>query len=193
MAFFAPVYGHLSNSKLLIILNIILVFMKRFCSTIFIIILAASCFTSCALFIPKPQRDIKSTDYSIKFSSSDWESIPPDIADAAFAKRKTSSIITANSICKKYDSTSLENLTSSMISGLNNIKIEKEEELNFSERKARRVYLNGSLDGVNVSMIIQTLRKNRCVYDFVLISRDNKTRQADEKDYNKFLESVFIK
>lgn len=167
--------------------------MKRFCSTIFVFIMAVSCLTSCALFIPKPQRDIKSNDYKINFSSSDWATIPADIADTAYLKSKTSSIITTNSICKKYDSTSLENLTGSMISGLSNIKIEKEEDLTFEDRKAKRTYLTGSQDGVNVSMIIQTLRKNRCVYDFILISRDTKTRQADEKDFNKFLDSVQIK
>lgn len=136
--------------------------------------------------------DVKSESMRINFLSSNWRPLTPDTADYAVQNPITSSIITANSMCKKYDSTSLKHLTINIMSGVEEPETLEIQTLKFSGREALKTSIKGKLDGVVTYMDIMTVRKNRCVYDFILISPSLKTFNKDRSSFERFLKEVEI-
>jgi len=134
----------------------------------------------------------KSETYKINFENSAWSEIEPDQSDYAFLKKKTKSIIMVNSYCKKYDSTSLKLLTSNLLAGINEIKVENRTERKFFDRKTLISQITGKLDGVDLYLTVATLSKNRCIYDFVLISHTAQLRSQDEKSLFEMLKQSQI-
>lgn len=123
----------------------------------------------CSLLVPKPSGPPKSEAYQVK-APIDWESIRPEKSDIAFINPQTKSIILVNSLCKKYDSSSLESLSRFALSAVENFVVESTEKVKFNKRKAYDVEGQGEVDGVPVFVSVRTFRKNRCLYDFVLIT-----------------------
>lgn len=128
----------------------------------------------------------------INFLSSNWKPLTPDTADYAVQNPVTSSIITANSMCKKYDSTSLKHLTINIMSGVEEPETLHTQTLMFSGREALKTSIKGKLDGVITYMDIMTVRKNRCVYDFILISPSSQSFKKDQASFERFLKEVEI-
>jgi hypothetical protein len=135
----------------------------------------------------------KSKSYDLKFQDSDWKRIEPDTSDYAFLNSKTNSIIMVNSLCKKYEATSLKHLTSNILAGIQDIKVEDRLEKTYFSRSALVTHVSGSFDGVPVFLTITTIAKNRCTYDFILISRTKEKRLIDEKSLNLILDKSIIK
>lgn len=152
-------------------------------------------FCSCALLgNPDPRAD-KSRDYSIGFADVLWTSISPDVADAAYLNNASGSIITSNSQCKKYEKSTLDQLAENIIrgSGIENIEIIEKKPITFSERDALQMIVQGKADGVKTFLNLLTLRKNNCVYDFILVSNSEKSFSKDQKTFERFLKTVNIK
>ena len=135
-----------------------------------IFLLFVSFLASCSLFFESGTDHLKSDLYKINFESKGWETIDPDVADFAFANYKTGQIFTSNSLCKKYQSTPLNELTNNLTSGIQDLKIIKRKNTYFHKRAAQKLHASGKLDGVPVKFSSLTMKKNRCTYDFILIS-----------------------
>ena len=97
-----------------------------------------------------------------------------------------------NSLCKKYDNSSLTNLQKNLLSGLDNIRIINREDVSLYNRKAIKLTANARLDGVLVYLDVYTVKKNRCVYDFVLISSSQNKIAIDRNDFQVFLKKMRI-
>lgn len=148
---------------------------------------------SCSLLIGGGgSSDVKSENLRINFLSSNWNPITPDTADYAVQNPISGSVITANSMCKKYDSTSLKHLTINILSGVESVQVLSTEHSKFSGRDSLHTAIKGKLDGVQTYMDIVTVRKNRCVYDFILISPNRKTFERDQVSFKEFLTKVDI-
>jgi len=146
---------------------------------------------SCSLLIPSvSEHSRKSTWYKIDFSDPDWEKISPDKSDMAFLNKETGSILILNSLCKKYEQTSLGQLSSKILSGLSNLEIEESREFIFSGREAISVNASGTLDGVKVKLKIMTFKKDRCTYDIAIINSKGRIPSGDEEDFNRFINSM---
>lgn len=138
------------------------------------------------------ESGVKSQNYKIAFQSPQWTKINPGSADHAFQNSSSNSIILLNSLCGKYESTSLKHLISNMLGGLDQVNIVKEEKMTYAKRDSLRRFVTGKTDGVPVYLIIQTLRKDSCIYDFILISANQDLQTSDIDDFNKFLEETNI-
>lgn len=136
--------------------------------------------------------DKKSSNYQLSFSSPKWTRMNPGTADHAFYHTKTHSIILLNTLCEKYESTSLQHLISNMLGGIDDIQIEKEETLSYSKRDSLRSFVTGKTDGIPIYLLIQTVRKNNCIYDFIMISQTSEKRQLNIEDFNNFLAKTKI-
>ena len=146
--------------------------------------------TSCSMFL---EHDLnKSETYKIDFNHEDWKSIAPDDSDFAYRNTKTNSIIFVNSFCKKYDSSTLRQLLSHLFGGIEQIKIESETKHKLHKREALRVLANGFVDGVKVFVELEVLKKNRCVYDFALVSTSQKLRDSDRENFEKVIKGASI-
>lgn len=116
-----------------------------------------------------------------------------DTADKAYINKKTNSIITVNSTCKKYESSTLKHLTLNILGGVQKFKILKQELNILFKRELLRTYAKGKIDGVKIYIRTDIFKKNRCIYDFILIANNYKNLIQDEKDFNLFLKTTQIK
>ena len=148
--------------------------------------------SSCSFFVPETDRTEKSNSYSINFNQSDWKEMDPDKSDYAFLHKRTNSVILLNSTCKKYEASSLNSLSYDLLAGFDNVKYEKKEEIKIYNRKGYHLKVKGSLDGIETYLLITSVKKNRCLYDFLLITNSMKTRKELTSDFNNFINSVTI-
>ena len=124
---------------------------------------------SCSYLVPEPSIGHKSDNY-----------------------RFSASIILINSLCNKYESTPLKYLLDNLLMGIKEVKIQGKETIQFAKREALKAKATGVLDGVKVHALIQTVRKNHCVYDFVFISHKIDQFERHKTDYLKLLKTVEI-
>ena len=159
----------------------------------FILLMIAG--SACAIFGNSDPRAEKSKEYKIDFSDTLWTQISPDLADLAYLNNATGSIITSNSQCKKYEKSTLDQLADNVVrgSGLEGIEVIEKKETTFSERDAIDMTVQGKIDGIKSFIRLLTLKKNRCVYDFTLISNSEKSFRRDQKNFEAFLKTVTIK
>ncbi len=153
-------------------------------------LIALAIFAACS-FSGK-STDIKSSVLKISKNLKNWETLPPEASDYAFVNPATNSIITVNSLCGKYASTTLRHLTENLMGGIDHIQTTKRESLNFVGREALWSEITGKTDGVPVYLIVQIVRKNECIYDFILISATEEVRTKDIVDFKKLLSTVSI-
>ncbi len=128
----------------------------------------------------------------MRFNEKNWKEIEADDSDYAYMNKDTGSIIFINSFCKKHDSTSLPYLVSHLFAGIEAFEIEEKLTLSLFEREAIKTKANGKLDGVKNFFLMYVVNKNRCTYDFILISKTSKIREEDASGLEKLLQGVNI-
>lgn len=161
-------------------------------ASVYILLLIALFAASCSYFIGRDADEFKSEHYSLNFSLDNWESISADDSDYAFMKEGTKSIIFVNSFCKKHDATTLNHLVSHLFGGIEDLKVEEKLSYTLFGREAIQAKANGKLDGIQSYFQMYVVNKNRCTYDFILISNSPETRTIDAKDLLVLLEGVKI-
>ncbi|MBT3983448.1 MAG: hypothetical protein HOE90_18985 [Bacteriovoracaceae bacterium] len=137
----------------------------RFCLVIFIY----GTTTSCSLFLKTSDTDRKNESYQLNFKNKIWSPIEKDTADYAYYNSSSSTIFMINSYCKKYQTTTLKNLTDHILTGITDRKILYQKDLKLYKRDALETHASGSMDGIQVQLKIITFLRNRCTYDFTLI------------------------
>ena len=159
-------------------------FLLRYFSYITLFILLWGCgnfFTS--------NRYEKSERYKFIINSQEWDEVEPDLSDHAYENNKSGSHIFINTLCKKYESNSLDQLSQNMLKGIPNIKI-KRTETTLHNRNAITIDGKGDLDGVPFNFKSITFKRNRCTYDFVLVNSKTESFQDEESQLKKIIESL---
>jgi len=121
-----------------------------------------------------------------------WVSINSESSDFALQNNKTKSLFLLNSACRKNDSSSLDALISSMLTGLDDVTFIENKSVTYQERQAVEVVASGKLDGVMRFFKIVTIKKNNCIYDYVLISTNAKNLDNDSPDLKIFLKRIIL-
>ena len=121
-----------------------------------------------------------------------WVEMNAEGSDYALRNKKTKSIFLFNSACRKYEASSLSSLTSSILSGIDDLQIIKQETVYYQEREAAEVSASGKLDGVVRFFRIVTIQKNNCIYDYVLISTSPKNLEEDFVSSKFFLKRIIL-
>lgn len=142
-------------------------------SNLMLVILPCLCLSyllSCSLLTSDP-RELKSKNYSVEIlEGGGWKTIPPDLSDFAFINEDSGAVFTTNSICKKYQTSSLDILFDNILSGIEELKIIYKKKVSFAKRAALMAHATGMIDGVTTNFYVLTFKRNRCTYDFILIS-----------------------
>lgn len=128
----------------------------------------------------------------IKKNPRPWSEINSESSDYALQNEKTKSIFLFNSACRKFEGSNLNALTSSILSGLDDLQITEKKNVFYQEREAVEVTANGKLDGIARYLKIVTIQKNNCIYDYVLISTNQKNLDTDTADLKIFLERIIL-
>ncbi|WP_198295998.1 hypothetical protein [Bacteriovorax sp. Seq25_V] len=115
-----------------------------------------------------------------------WKSINSDQADYAYSSSNSDNILFINSLCKKYENSSIKNLMYSLL-GNTDYKILNEKNLTLFNRETMSYEIETKVDGVKTYLNIVLLKKDRCIYDFVLI---NPKEKSDSNTLDEFYEIV---
>lgn len=134
----------------------------------------------------------KSTIYEVVLSDSfsNWERIEKDLADHAFRNPKSGSILVVNSNCKKYNNTSLRNMYFDLFPTSKETKVLSEEFFNIHNREALKVNSSVSTDGVNRYLSVTIFKRNRCSYDFILITDSQRNLEKDSKFVTNLIKGI---
>jgi hypothetical protein len=108
-----------------------------------------------------------------------WRRIDTSQGLLAFRDDEQSATVLVNGRCgKDADDVPLSALTQHLFLMFTDRNIEEEENVPFDGREARRTVLSAKLDGVPKRFEAVVLKKDGCVYDFVLISEPASFAQA---------------
>jgi hypothetical protein len=143
----------------------------------------------------------KSTTYHVeKPSGSSWINVPVGEnadsvdslkADMAFENTQNGTIISLNSICRKYNSTTLDDLTNNLVRGIDNRKLVSEKYRLIEGAQARDSLFEGVVDKVQINIRTVVLIKNGCTYDFIKVAIPERGGD-NQADFEKFLASFKI-
>lgn len=131
-------------------------------------------------------KEFKSRDYRIDFDFPHWIQLPEKDADRVYGNSKTGSIIFINSLCKKYTSANLEDVSSNLFGGIVDLEVKEKQNVIYQDREAIDTYAVGKMDGVVVHLKLRTLKRNHCTYDFSLVM----PLKTIDQDFNTFKEML---
>lgn len=149
-------------------------------------LILASGTSACALLGSDDDPVRKSGNISLEAPSAPWQEMHISSADRVWQSRKTGNTIALNSMCQKYTDVSLKKLQENILAGVENLKVRSEKTVMFKGREAERIVVDGTTDGIPITIDIFILKKNGCTYDLAYISRD-KTFESERPDFDKFL------
>ncbi len=127
-----------------------------------------------------------------KITPKNWVRLTDEGADFALLNNKSNSIFLINSACRKNEFSSLNALSSSLITGIADIEILERKNIEYQGREAQEIKFTGKVDGVKSFINILTTQKNNCIYDFVLISKTLKKLDTDYSSFNDFVSKVTL-
>ena len=152
--------------------------------------------SACALFFPDRTAP-KSGSYAVTEPLEPWTKLPvtddPNAtdslkADAAFENQKSGAIISINSLCRKYQNSTVDDLTRGLVIGIKNKKTINEKSITVDNENAKDTLLEGIVDEVAVQIRTIVLKKNFCTYDFIYVALPQKYSEGVE-DFEKFVSS----
>ncbi|MDD4973660.1 MAG: hypothetical protein PHY93_04880 [Bacteriovorax sp.] len=121
-----------------------------------------------------------------------WSAINSEGSDYALQNINTKSLFLFNSACRKYEASTLSALTSSILTGIEDVKITEKNNVFYQEREGVEVAANGKLDGILRFFRIVTIQKNNCIYDYVLISTNQKNLNTDTPALKVFIQRIIL-
>ena len=153
----------------------------------FAILFAAAHLVSCSSTL---RDDEKAKGFELgTLPKSRWQSAATGKEGFHFFQNPSSgSMIGVDSVCKRYQESSLETLSKSLTRPIDNTVVTEQKKIELDGREALETRAMGTVDGVDVEALFMIFRKNNCLFDFSLISR-NRVKTEDENDFRKFVES----
>ena len=165
----------MKNTLLLIISSLILFFL-----------------TACVSVNIGKSKTIKSDQMQFQSPNKIFEKITTSEFDLAWRNQKTGNTIAVLSECGHSNNYNLNQLTTSALSALNNLKLIEEKELIYNDRAAIETMATGWIDGISVKMKTIVLQKNACDYTVSYLGVE-KNFDQNLSDFNSFLSDFKIR
>ena len=115
-----------------------------------------------------------------------------DSTDLAFQSKKTASIISLNSACRRRnenENKTLEGFSDLLLLGINHLQIVDRKEVKVQNVPALMTQAEGDINGEMMTLKTIVLRKGACVYDLMYVSRPEHF-QLHDKDFARFVASL---
>ena len=122
---------------------------------------------------------------------SHFSSFEQNHLDAAWKNESNGNTISYLSECNSTSDPSHEAIRDGIISGLQDVKVNKQEMIPFNNRKALSSTVSGSVDGVPTDLQILILKKNSCIYVLTYVGLKEKFND-DLDDFNKFVRGFTV-
>ena len=122
-----------------------------------------------------------------------WTVVDAGGADFAWWHRETGATIYTDSNCEKaFSDSSLERLANAQAAAIDDSQLVELKEHRLSERDALTAIYAGQVDGVPVRVMTTVVKKDRCIYDFVMVAPVS-TDAPLEQDYQSLVASFEVK
>ena len=135
------------------------------------------------------REDIKARNFKIGKLPSSWrlfEKEKSGDADMLYEKSRTGAFISVNSVCNRYPDSSLDSLLNELFVPIQHAEVASTRDFKLDDRAALEKIVTGTIDGVDVESRFVVIRKNNCIFDFTLNSR-NKIRDEANKEFDNML------
>jgi hypothetical protein len=142
---------------------------------------------ACSVFGPLRQ-DERAKGYRFSKPGPRWQKRESPKVEHVFASRDSAALLGVNSVCRRYETSSLESLARELSSPVRSREVLDQSVENVDGREALLQKVTGTLDGVVVEMWIAVLRKNNCLFDFQ-VTRSPALTPEDEADFLTLLRS----
>lgn len=153
---------------------------------IFLLSLVAGC---ASLNLANNKIKKRHTEFGVNSLSDRWQKKSFRHADLFFAHKDHDASIYINAQCEKFSDSPLEALTAQNLIGMGSYTIVKQQRIMLNDREALVSEIEVNLDGVNRFLKMMVYRKNRCVYDAVLVA---DTEHSDvTKDFDDMVMSFW--
>lgn len=153
--------------------------------------------SGCAMFFPDRSAP-KSESYTYQEPNSPWNRIAAGSeaeqaarADVAFENHSNGAIISLNSICRKYQKYSLDQLTNDLLLKITNKRKISDDFIQIDGTKAKNSVYLAQIDGVDLKIRTVVLKKNNCMYDFMYVVVPDKDTES-QKSFEQFLASFRV-
>lgn len=132
---------------------------------------------------------VKSEHYQIHNIPKSWKKIESDKSDQAYIAPETNTIFVVNSLCGKYQKTSLEDLFYDLLSG-NGVKDQYTFKKGLTHgRESIEFSATGMIDGVEVYILGRLFRKDRCHYDVFILNHKESELEATKAIFEEIVQS----
>lgn len=132
--------------------------------------------------------DVQSKNATHATLSEPWKPTDSGISDVAYRNSINNSTIALNSVCDQYQKLSLEELSKTLIAGMENVSELSSEPLTVDGFPALLKIVTAQLDGQPFKMAVVVLRSPQCVYDITFVSKP-AFFGASYPDFQKFISS----
>ena len=122
-----------------------------------------------------------------------WAAVDPGGADRAWWHTESGATVYTDSNCEQaFVDNPLERLAQAQAAAIDDAELVESRDHRLSGRAALTAVYTGQLDGVPVAVTTTVLKKNQCIYDFVLVA---PVGQVDEvlDDYEAVVASFQIR
>ncbi|MGE0617058.1 MAG: hypothetical protein AB7P04_15615 [Bacteriovoracia bacterium] len=119
----------------------------------------------------------------------------PQVSDYAYQSKRTASIISLTTNCRKRnvdEPKNLQELTNLLYMGVANITDRNEKNLTIRGTPALETTLRGNLNNQDMMFRTVVMRRDTCIFDFMYIARP-KHFPEEEKTFGEFIASLNFK
>lgn len=149
-------------------------------------LLLALGFFSCSTRL---RDDPVAKNYQLGKLSNDWVEVKTkDSSKHFFQSSKHASVIGVSSICHRYQEATLKSLSKSLTRPMDNEIVIEQKEISMDQREALETRATGDVDGVPVEALFFVFRKNACVFDFSVVSKE-KIPAGEEAEFREFVKA----
>jgi hypothetical protein len=116
-----------------------------------------------------------------------FKKIPTPHVDEAWRKDSTGSTISFLSECDPTTDTNLQQLQMSVLRDIRNSNTISEEDIDFNKRTAKRSYVKGNVDGIDIEMDLLVFKKNNCNFILTYIGLPENFK-SDQREFQIFID-----
>ncbi|QQR79709.1 MAG: hypothetical protein IPJ69_10195 [Deltaproteobacteria bacterium] len=116
-----------------------------------------------------------------------WSNPQNKLKQVVYTHDGMQATIVTDALCgKKFEEAPLRRLALDLLEPMEKSKIKSEKEFVLDGRKAYQMVGEGAIDGICMEMGVRVLKKDFCVYDFVLFAPKKYFSQS-QKDFENYV------
>lgn len=158
-------------------------FSSRFSITALTLLTTVSCVS---IDITKNETE-KADDIKYQAPNSKFQEISTDGIDNGWRHSENGNTISFISDCQKNYDPTLQSIEFGVVSGLQNITLEKIEKKMYNGRASRKSHYTGEVDGIPTQISLMTFKKNGCIFVITYIGV-SQHYQDNLPDFDVFLQ-----